>query len=180
MTPEPELLQRARRFDIDALAQIYDQYSPRVYRYAFRLLGNSDLAEECVAETFGRFLTVLHDKKGPTRYLQAYLYRIAHNWVTDQYRREPSIMPLDSVATFADSVTPHQLADAHERKERTRIALASLTPDQRQVIVLKFLEDFSNEEIAEALGKPVGAVKSLQHRALAALGRLLESEEVEK
>jgi RNA polymerase sigma-70 factor (ECF subfamily) len=60
---------------------------------------------------------------------------------------------------------------------RVQTALTLLTPEQRQVIMLKFLEDFSNDEIAEALDKPIGAVKSLQHRALASLRRLLFDDE---
>jgi RNA polymerase sigma-70 factor (ECF subfamily) len=58
-------------------------------------------------------------------------------------------------------------------QEEVRAALAHLTPDQRQVVLLKYLEGLENEEIAAALGKPLGAVKSLQHRALAALRRIL-------
>lgn len=177
MTSEPILLQRARQFDVEALAEIYDYYSPRIYRYAFRLLGDADSAEECVAETFGRFLSMLHERKGPERYLQAYLYRIAHNWVTDQYRRSPGTLPLESASSVADSTGLHQIASQHENQERIRAALNRLTPEQRQVIVLKYLEDLSNEEIAAAIAKPVGAVKSLQHRGLAALERILGAEE---
>ena len=89
MTSDQALLQRARHFDQQALGEIYDTYSPRLYRYAMRLLGEVELSEDCVAETFSRFLHALHGGGGPTDYLQAYLYRVAHNWITDQYRRQP-------------------------------------------------------------------------------------------
>ena len=67
------------------------------------------------------------------------------------------------------------LEQVAERVEQgnVRRALAMLTPEQRQVIVLKFLEEWENEEIAQVLGKPVGAIKALQHRALNTLRRLL-------
>jgi len=89
LTSEKKLLKLARRFDQQTLGEIYDQYSPGLYRYAMRLLGNVDLAEECVAETFSRFLHALRGGGGPQDHLQAYLYRVAHNWITDQWRRQP-------------------------------------------------------------------------------------------
>src|SRR5574338_47947 len=87
MNSESRLLESARRFDQAAFGEIYDSYSPGVFRYAVRLLGDVDLAEECVAETFSRFLKVLHNGGGPKDYLQAYLYQVAHHWITDYYRR---------------------------------------------------------------------------------------------
>jgi RNA polymerase sigma-70 factor (ECF subfamily) len=82
---ETDLIQRARQYDRQALAQIYDLYSPGLYRYAMRLLGDQSLAEDCVSETFSRFLQALRGRKGPQNYLQAYLFRMAHNWIADQY-----------------------------------------------------------------------------------------------
>lgn len=80
---------RDRQFDPQALGEIYDCYSPAVYRYAVRLLGAPDLAEECVAEVFNRYLNALRRGQGPNDNLRAYLYRIAHNWITDRWRRGP-------------------------------------------------------------------------------------------
>lgn len=177
MTSEDALLSRAQQFEPKALAEIYDGYSPGIYRYALRLLGNTDLAEECVAETFSRFLLTLRDGKGPKQHLQAYLYRIAHNWVTDQYRRVPPTLPLEADSQADDASSPHQILVQHAEQERVRRALSRLTPEQRQVVALKFLEGWTNEEVALAIGKPVGAIKSLQHRAIASLRRMLISEE---
>ncbi|GAP08109.1 RNA polymerase sigma factor, sigma-70 family [Anaerolinea thermolimosa] len=169
------LLERARRFDLAALAEIYDHYSPGVYRYAARLLGDSSLAEECTAETFSRFLLALRNGGGPQDQLQAYLYRIAHNWITDYYRRQP--VPMQELTEDIGVEHDHPgLVEERIERERVRSALFSLTPDQRQVVVLRFLEGWDHEAIARALGKPVGAVKSLQHRALAALRRMLRVE----
>lgn len=174
VTPEHELLERARTFNLSALGTIYDQYSPALYRYAARLLGNADAAEECVAEVFSRFLRTLKNGGGPREHLQAYLYRIAHNWITDQWRRAPPIAAsLDADAWIAESADLEKIIGAEWARARVRAALAQLTPDQRQVIVLKFIEELDNAEIAAALNKPIGAIKSLQHRALAALRRAL-------
>lgn len=151
---------------MDALAGIYDQYSPGIYRYAMRLLGDEQLAEDCTSETFHRFLLALRSRRGPDRHLQAYLYRIAHNWITDHYRRNRADgLPLSETA--ADSQAG--AAGAAEEKieaQRVRSMLFNLTPDQRQVILLKYYEGWENDAIARALNKPVGAVKALQHRAL--------------
>jgi len=179
---EAQLLHTARAWDMEALAAIYDTYSPLLYRYAMRLLGNPDVAEECVAETFARFLQALRNGGGPRDHLKAYLYRVAHNWITDYYRRQPPPQTdLDEVAyTLADGEAPldSQMATTEEQA-RVRWALRLLTPEQRQVIVLRFFEEWPLKEVAEAMQKPVGAVKALQHRALAALHRVLLEEETD-
>lgn len=176
MIPEHELLERARRFDVEALGVIYDHYSPALYRYAARLLGNADVAEECVAEVFSRFLHALKNGGGPRAHLQAYLYRIAHNWITDQWRRAPPVTALAPDSPDELHADPEQTLGRVWDQARVRTALAQLTPDQRQVIVLKFVEEWDNAEIAAALNKPIGAIKSLQHRALAALRRALDAQ----
>lgn len=174
---ETDLIQRARQYDRQALAQIYDLYSPGLYRYAMRLLGDSNLAEDCVSETFSRLLGALQRGKGPRDHLQAYLYRIAHNWITDQYRRQPPAEELDENLPNPGE-DPESAATRLMRQARLREAIRRLTPDQQQVIALKFLEGWENEEIANALGKPLGAVKSLQHRALENLKRFLLNEDL--
>ncbi|MHB9034761.1 MAG: RNA polymerase sigma factor [Anaerolineae bacterium] len=178
MADERFLIRQAQSFNQAALAGIYDEYSPRLYRYAWRLLGSEVQAEDCVADTFRRWLQALADGGGPRDHLQAYLYRIAHNWITDYYRREaPPVTALPE--NMADgSSSPSAEAEIRCRQDRVRAALQELTPEQRQVLVLKYLEELPNEEIARSMGKAVGAVKALQHRALAALRRLLPGEEL--
>lgn len=173
MNPETKLLESARCFDLTALGEIYDCYSPGVFRYAVRLLGDSDLAEECVAETFSRFLKALHNGGGPKDYLQAYLYQVAHHWITDYYRRRtiPDLPLNDELINHEDD--PARTAVENMDRERVRAALLRLTPDQRQVIVLKYLEGWENEAVANQLEKPVGSIKALQHRALDTLRRML-------
>jgi RNA polymerase sigma-70 factor, ECF subfamily len=171
---ERDLLVGARRFDLDVLAQIYDRYQPRLYSYAMRLLGDPILAEDCVAETFLRFLKALQGGNGPQDYLQAYLYRIAHNWITDFYRRQPPpVLELAEHLQSGEGSHPDVQAERQLVREQMLAALHRLTPEQRQVVVLRFFEGCSIECVATALQKPTGAVKALQHRALAALGRLL-------
>lgn len=173
MTSETELIERARHFDMAALTEIYDRYSPGIYRYAMHLLGDLHQAEDCTADTFMRYLLTLRNGGGPQEHLQAYLYRIAHNHVTDIYRRTPPPpLPLDDELPFEED-DPIEAVIERIEKEQVRAALARLTSEQRQVIVLKYLEGWENEMVAKILEKSVGTVKSLQHRAIDALRRLL-------
>ena len=175
MQSEQDLLNRARRFEEDALAEVYDRYNLEIYRYAFRYAGDAYLAEECAAETFCRFLGAIRDGKGPRDYLRAYLYRVAHNWLTDTHRRQPApAVPLDPSLGTDPETNPAQAVAANLESQEIRSLLKQLTPEQRQVIVLKYVEEWKNDEIAHALEKPVGAVKALQHRALRALRRLYQ------
>jgi len=173
-SPEKVILEQAKRFDAQALEEIFDRYSPGIFRYAYRLLGDTEIARECMAETFSRFLTALKRESGPDNYLQAYLYRIAHNWITDYYRRKiPPAVPLDKVNLTDSTTEPHQVMVDHLSSQQLREALSLLTADQRQVIVLKYIEEWENNAISMALNRPVGAIKALQHRGLEALRRIL-------
>ncbi len=177
MNSEKQLLHRVRNLEPEALETVYDLYSPKLYRYAMRLLGDPDRAEECVAETFSRLLRAIHNGGGPKKYLQAYLYRIAHNWVTDQYRQqEETFLPDESIAAEDQSNDLLQNVEDGIEQERIREALMQLTPEQRQVLVLKYLDEWKNAEIARSMDKTVGSVKALQHRALNALRRILTSD----
>lgn len=170
-----DLLPRARRFDERALTEIYTALNRPLFAYAYRLTGDSTAADDAVAETFRRFLLALRNGGGPREHLRAYLYRTAHNLITDSYRRQPSL-PLDEALQADESTDPAEAAPAHWAEARARAALWQLTAEQRLVMTLKYFEGFSNEEVAAAMGKPVGAVKSLHHRALEALRRVLSAE----
>jgi RNA polymerase sigma-70 factor, ECF subfamily len=178
MTPTLDAyLPQAYRLDERALTEIYQALSPPLYRYAYRLLGNAHDAEDIVAEAFHRFLSALRHGNGPREHLSAYLYRIAHNLITDRYRRNPPPeAELDETWTAADD-DPAEAAAQHIAQARARSALWKLTADQRQVILLKYFEGLSNEEVAATLNKPVGAIKSLQHRALDSMRRVLDAEQ---
>jgi len=164
---EPDLLQRAQRFEGKALAEIYDTYSPELYNYAYRQLGNPTQAEECVAETFKRLLEALSKRKGPRDHIRAYLYRIAHNWITDQYRRQPlPDLSLEDQMLSDPNPGPHHAIEETQERERLREALMKLNPNQRLVVALKYLEGWTSPEIAQALDRPLEAVKGLLHRGI--------------
>lgn len=178
---ESKRLERARSLDRDTLGAIYDDYHPQVYKYIYRRVGNVEVSRDLSAEVFRRFLQALHKGSGPANNLRAWLYRVAHNIVVDHYRRQKNQqLSIIDENLVGDSPDPGQAAELSMQLEKVREALGQLTPDQQQVLALKFLEGLSNNEVAGITGKSIGAVKSLQHRALATLQRqlVLAEEEV--
>ena len=157
------------------MAEIYDQHYLSIYRYIFRQIGDVEVSKEIASDVFHRMVERNQNSTVHLEYLTSWLYCVARNIVADYYRRQQHRRHL----SFDDKliVSSHDTAENAEtqiRTEKMRIALMKLTPDQRQVIILKFMEGFSNQEVADALSKPVSAVKALQHRALVALRRLLD------
>ena len=137
-------------------------------------LENRILPRDCISETFTRFLEALNRGKGPDQNLRAYLFRVVHNICTDTYRRQPPAEePIEENVEDNDMPSPQEEAEKTIELDRVRAALFRLTPAQRQVIVLRFFEGWENDEVSVVIGKPTGAVKALQHRALASLKRLV-------
>jgi RNA polymerase sigma-70 factor (ECF subfamily) len=180
MSKNPEeLIRRARLLDKKALVEIYDLFSDALFNYAYKHIGDPQVAEELVSETFFRFLGALERGGGPREHLKAYLYRITHNLITDRYRRQPAaFLELDEERLPDDKPGPTSIIASRQDADRVRQALRLITPEQRQVIVLKYLEGWSAGEITQIMDKSIGAVKALQHRGLAALKRILIDQEV--
>lgn len=168
------LLGKALSFDQDALGKIYDRYSDALFAYAYKHVGDAQLAEDLVAEAFKRFLQALKSGGGPKDHLRAYLYRIIHNLITDTYRREPPPpLELQEDRLPQNDQEPAGIVIEMQDADLVRRALRLITPEQRQVIVLRFLEGWTTQEIAQVMEKSIGAVKAQQHRGLAALERIL-------
>ena len=170
-----DLVRRAKDGDESALVEIYNLCQAPVYRYVYYRVGSVALAEELTAEVFVRLVDKLHSFREQGRPILAWLYAIAHNLVADHQRRQGRVawLPLDDAMAADEEGQPAQVAEVREAQSTLAAALETLTEPQRQVILMKFMEDRSNAEVAAILGKDEGAVKSLQHRALAALRRAL-------
>ena len=174
---QPDILKRARAFDREALAALYDAYHGPIYAYIYRQVGDVETARDLTADVFQRLLQALRDGGGPDKQLRPWLYRAAHNLVVDHYRRQGLRNHLPLLDELADgSITPAAAAEQRQETDRIRWALRRLTAEQQQVIALKFLSGLNNAETAAVVDKPVGAVKALQHRALGTLRRLLTAE----
>jgi RNA polymerase sigma-70 factor (ECF subfamily) len=159
----------------EALGEIFDTYYPILYRYIYYHTHHQQTAEDLTAEVFTRMLERLADGRGPQRHLRAWLYRVAYNIVVDESRRRihRDHDPLDE-GTAQTGEDVEEQAQAAILRDQARGALQSLTAKQQAVLILKYLEGCENSEVAQIMGLTVGAVKSLQHRGLAAMRRHLE------
>ena len=177
MNSDVRLLEKAQQWDETALAEIYDTYAPRLYRYAYRHLGHRATAQDVTSETFHRLLDALKNGGGPHTNLSAWLYRVAHNVIVDVYRHQPDDppAPLDDVNLVGSADQEHH-AEHNDRVTWARRAFQQLTGLQQQVIALRYLESLSLKETAQVMNKTVNAVKALQYRAIRHMRRLLEEE----
>lgn len=179
MTDEGSLLERAKAYDPQALAELYDRYAPKMYAYIYRRVGDVALAEDLAGELFLRVLRSIRGGQAWRDSFSAWLYRIAHNLVVDHYRRLPP-QPVEPLAVSIEQVgdDPASVAEFVAEGERLRMAIRRLTPDQQQVLALRFGEGLTAVETARIMRKSTGAVEALQHRAVASLRRILGGEEL--
>ena len=168
--------------DSDALAVLHRRYYLRIYRLALVRCGSTPDAEDVAAETFVRAITHLASYRFQGESLFPWLARIATNLAADQRRRSRGVSFVsldgtsasDTVSALIDALPgdapdPHTAAEQHEVRVLVRAAIATLPPDQADAVILRFLGDLSLKEIAAALRKSEGAIKSLLHRAVANL-----------
>jgi RNA polymerase sigma-70 factor (ECF subfamily) len=177
---EARLIQLAQQGDAEACAMLYDRHYDAVYRYCYYRVGDVNLAQDLTGEVFVRMVDKLDTFKVRGRPLLAWLYTIARNLVNDAHRhgRQVTQLPLNEATVLSGD----EEADLTRRVERRleadclAAALNHLTEEQRQVILLKFMEGLNNAQVARLLSKTEGAIKSLQHRALGSLRRAIERE----
>jgi RNA polymerase sigma-70 factor, ECF subfamily len=173
--PEPvrnevAIIERARQ-DPAAFAPLYREYVGPVYRFCYRRLGTKELAEDATSQTFTKALRGLQGFEN--RSFRSWLFSIAYRVVVDIYRKRRPDTTLDNVADPSDpDPTPEEAALARDDGRQIRALLGSLTDDQRQVLELR-LAGLSGREIAETLGRSVGSVRLLQHRAIQRLRTIL-------
>lgn len=173
---EARVLARAQQGDADAFADLYRANVQAIYRYIYHRVNDVHLAEDLTGDVFTRALKSMATYRDQGKPFVAWLYRIAHARVVDYYRmtgRRPAESDVEAepipVSTDMDEgMLRRQAAKA------LREAIAKLTDEQQQVIVLRFIEGQRIETVADVMGKNANAIKALQHRALRALAGRLE------
>jgi RNA polymerase sigma-70 factor (ECF subfamily) len=170
------LLEQARAGDARALAEIHDRYYSKLYRYALYRLGDDAAAQDVAGEVFVRLLDALRAGRPPQTTLGGWLFGVASHLVADHFRRAPreSLQILD---WFTSDASAAQEAEERLRYQQLRAAMRLLTPEQQEVLALRFGDGLPLERTAEIMGKSVNAVKALQFRATAALRRALNETE---
>jgi len=176
LSDEEALARRLRDRDPEAWAGVYEECFPRVYRYvAARVRDRAD-AEDLAERVFLKALESCSSFKWKGAPVSAWLFQIARNQIIDHRRTDKSgrSLPLDEgIASDADG--PEELVERSWEVRRAIEAVGQLTPAQRDVIELRFAGELSTAEVAGILGKTEGAVKVLQHSALAKLRKRLGS-----
>ena len=156
----------------EAFGALYERYLPKMYNYIYYRTGNPHEAEDLTARLFIRALSHIGNYEDRGVPFQAWLYRIAHNlvanWHRDQGRRK--IIALDDyVAHSLISEAPDRLTEDLEERQQMIQAVRRLPEDRQQLLLLKFIEQLSNAEIGQIMGRTEGAIKSLYHRTLLTL-----------
>ncbi len=176
-----DLIQRAQRdSDPEAFDGLYLLFADRVFRYLLARVGDADLAEEVTSQVFLRLLEKINMYRiGPrdnVAIFSAWLYRMAYNKLIDVYRQERRLHRV-ALEKAAHVTTGHLLERVHARLDFEWLLekLQLLNEQQREVLVLRFVEELSIAETAQVMQKSEGAVKALQHRALETLRRYLQS-----
>jgi RNA polymerase sigma-70 factor (ECF subfamily) len=171
------LVARGRHGDRDALEQLYLLHFDRIYSYLHVSVGNRHDAEDLTTQVFVRMLESIDRFRWRSAPFSAWLFRIAHNLAMDHFRRSRRWQPEEEVPEPEpppESAAEDEAFDSIGRRSVLEL-IEKLSHEQKQVLTLKFVFNFSNADAATILDKTEGAIKSLQHRALASLQRQLET-----
>ena len=168
------LIDRATAGDREAFGELYERYISRVYKHVFYMVNDVDVAQDLTEQTFLRALEAIqrYEKRGIP--LLAWLLRIARNLSLNNQRVQRNNSSMRKNSEDAVAASPESCCEAKLNGEEVRRAVGALEGDQRQVIVLRFMDGLSYADVARVLGKSVGAVRVAQYRALRALRRRLE------
>ena len=171
-------VKKAKGRDPEAFGRLYDEYVDQIFRYIFYKVGNFAEAQDLTGQTFLRAFENIDSYEMRDVAFSSWLYRIAHNLVVDSFRRESrrENVPIDEQPPPPSlRGNPVEAVMADQDSERLYRAMQKLTHNQREVLVLKFIDNLSNSQIAEIMGISVGAVKSTQKRGLLSLNRILSN-----
>lgn len=171
-TPNPDLIQRAQHGDRESIAWLFERYQPAIFRYLYYRLGDRQTAEDLTSEVFVRMVRSLPGYQMKTAPFQSWLFRIARNLVVDHFRQTGSAVELtENIQTSEPS--PEAAFDQRLTQSELRNALAGLSSEQSDVIILRFVLGQHLAQVAEVLGKSEDAIKGLQRRSLLALREAL-------
>jgi len=165
------LVDRAQQGDRDALEELYLIHFDRIYSYLHVSVGNRHDAEDLTTQTFLKMLEKIGSFKWQSAPFSAWLFRIAHNLAMDHFRSRRRWQPEEEVPEPPGEEEPSAELEAMQviGRESMLKLIDRLSPEQQQVLTLKFVFNLPNAEVAAILDKTEGAIKSLQHRALVSL-----------
>jgi RNA polymerase sigma-70 factor, ECF subfamily len=171
-----DLAKRVSQRDTDAFQVLYESHLDTVYRYVYYKVGNGQLAEDLTQHIFMKAWEAINRYQWRELPFQHWLLRLARNTVIDHYR---STKPANAslLDPIGDGIDPEEELAQTEMIQTLQEAVRQLPDEQREVIVLRFIEQMPHADVALHLGKSAATVRVIQHRALQALRRLLEQDE---
>jgi RNA polymerase sigma-70 factor, ECF subfamily len=172
---ERRLVQRAIDRDHGAFAELYDRHVVRVYRHIYYLVSDASVAEDLTAQTFLKAWEAIDRYKERGAPIVAWLLRISHNLTVSYLRSKRDHSELDEA--YVDqkrSGNPEEVLEQTTDEKSVRDAVLRLRDEQRQVIMLRFVEELDYREVAAMIGKSVPAGRVIQHRALGNLRKLMQ------
>ena len=180
MVSDESLVNRAKQGDKEAWGEIYQAHVDRVYRYVASKVGRGMEAEDLSEQVFIKAIQSLSNFKWQDKPILAWLLSIAHNLVVDHWRKratqERFLASQNPTSSEAHEDDPERLTERKLQMEDVRYSMSRLTPAQQEVISLRFAAELSLEETGQAMKRSIGAVKALQHSALAALRKALKED----
>ncbi len=174
---DAKLIEFAQNGEAEAFGELYERHMQTIFRFIYARMDSRQDAEDLTEEVFLRVWQALPDYKEQGVPFLAFLFRIARNAVIDYYRSSSRSGYQDSIedTIIQDFKSdPSELALSNLEHQEIRQVLDNLRDDYRMVLVLRFLSELSPEETAQVMGRSIGAVRVLQHRALSALRNILE------
>ena len=173
-----KLVDRAQQGERDALEELYLIHFDRIYGYLHVSVGNKHDAEDLTTQTFLKMIESINKFRWQSAPFSAWLFRIAHNLAMDHFRARRRWQPEEDVPEPHGSGEPSAESEAMQSIGRQSMLelIENLSPEQQQVLTLKFVFSFANADVATILEKTEGAIKSLQHRALASLQKQIAQE----
>ena len=168
-----QAVEAAQRGEAHGWTALFERFYPDVHAYALARLGDLTAAEDVTQDVFVAAVTsikTLRDRREPA--VQAWFLHICRYKVIDHIRRGSRQRGL-ALDTTHPGVDPGAIAEVNLEADRVRAAMAHLTEDQRDILIRRFVLDQSLEDVAATTRRTVGAVKSMQHRALEAVRRAL-------
>ena len=175
MMDELRAVAQAKKGDADAFAFLVETYETSVYRLALRMCGNAHDAEEVAQEAFVAAWKGLPAFRGESKF-SSWLYQLTTNAAIDFLRREKrhrAVTPIDDEPEPAAPDTPQQVLEEQEVSRALQQALDALSPEHREIFLLRQMRQLSYEEIGRLLGLEPGTVKSRLSRAKKQLRQIL-------
>lgn len=167
------LVDKAKKGEAGAFAQLYSLYFKKIFQFIYYRVGHKETAEDLSEDVFVKAHGGLSSVNQNTSF-EGWLYRIARNLVIDYYRQKKATVDLGEVEnTLEYEINVLDIVNLQDKQKILLSLLKQLTTEQQQIIKLKFFEDLENSEIAEILEKNEGAIRVIQHRALAKLKELI-------